>query len=638
MNLFRGVNKTPVKLGKELGRGGEGAVFPVIGAPGMVAKIYFKLPSPAKADKLRAMSKHASPALLRAAAWPLDVLSDESGALRGFLMARIDAREDLHELYSPKSRRRAFPNADFRFLVRVATNLARAFAQVHAQGNVIGDVNHGNALVGRDGTVVLIDCDSFQVRNTGRTFTCDVGVPLFTPPELAGRAFRGLARTSNHDSFGLAVLLFHLLYLGRHPFAGRFDHGDMPIERAIAESRFVYGANAAAQGMTAPPGTLPLDAFGEKVARLFEAAFAAPCDTPRPSPGAWIEALQELETELASCDFSVAHVRPRRAPDCCWCAHEKRTGMQVFGRQLVDAVTVSAMRIARMWDNIVAIPRPQAQPPLEQPKPGAHYFMAPDWLGSRARVYLGLSLVIFGLVALGVKPGGTPWSSLFYFGSAIACFWPFRKRPRHGNRVAVEAAVLRAREHVAALVNHWNSLSDDGRFEATLEKLEEVKQRLIDLPRLRADSIKVLAEKAAEVQRDRFLSLFRINKVTLPRLSDSDIAMLASHGIDSADDVLRRTTELPRLVDIWATRELQSWASDQVRKFSFDPARGLEPEDVREVDQLVHAQQEQFLATLDQGEKELRMLAEELQMRRESTRRDLDQARATLAEAEKELA
>ena len=264
--------------------------------------------------------------------------------------------------------------------------------------------------------------------------------------------------------------------------------------------------------------------------------------------------------------------------------------------------------------------------------------MARDWLGRQARMYLGLSLAIFGFVALGIRPGGTPWFSLLYFGSALACFWPFRKQRQKGKAGAAEVAVLSEREGVIALVNHWNALADGGRFDSTLKKLEDVKQRLVDLPGLRAASIKALAENAAKVQRNRFLSLFRIDRATLPRLTDSDIAMLASHNIDSADDVLRENNQLERLVGIWNARELDAWASAQEKKFAFDATRSLDPDDVREVDQLIQAQQEQLLAELEKGEKDLRLLVREMESRRESVRRDIEQARATLARAEKELA
>ena len=124
------------------------------------------------------------------------------------------------------------------------------------------------------------------------------------------------------------------------------------------------------------------------------------------------------------------------------------------------------------------------------------------------------------------------------------------------------------------------------------------------------------------MQRDRFLSLFRIDRATLPRLTDSDIAMLASHNIDSADDVLRENNQLERLVGIWNARELDAWASAQEKKFAFDATRSLDPDDVREVDQLIQAQQEQLLAELEKGEKDLRLLVREMESRRESVRRE----------------
>ena len=57
-----------------------------------------------------------------------------------------------------------------------------------------GRCQPGCILVSRQGTVKFIDCDSFQVSDGPRVFTCDVGVPHFTAPELQGKSFRGLQR------------------------------------------------------------------------------------------------------------------------------------------------------------------------------------------------------------------------------------------------------------------------------------------------------------------------------------------------------------------------------------------------------------------------------------------------------------
>ena len=360
MILRRASDGSQLRLGRELGRGGEGTVHEIPGTS-LVAKIYATAPTPIKVEKLWAMTRRSTPALQRLAAWPVDLLEDHAHRVRGFLMARVTAREDAHQLYSPKSRRRAFAQADVRFLVRAAANLARAFGAVHAAGHVIGDVNHGNALIGNDATVMLIDCDSFQVRDAaGRIFTCDVGVPLFTAPELQNRGFRGLRRARTHDAFGLAVLLFHLLFQGRHPYAGRFGDGEMPIERAIAESRFAYGPGAAARGMSAPPMTLPLDAFGPQIAGLFERSFAQPGTTTRPEPAEWVEALTTLEHELEPCAVSNAHAH-RRHESCCWCELERRAGVSLFGAtSLREELTQGA--IAALWSAVKAVQRPPKDP------------------------------------------------------------------------------------------------------------------------------------------------------------------------------------------------------------------------------------------------------------------------------------
>ena len=123
-----------VRLGRKLGQGGEGAIYEIVDQPELVAKIFHVPLSPSRAEKIRAMIAARSPALDRLTAWPIELLSLPTGEPVGLTMPRIVGYRDIHQLYSPKSRRAAFPAADWRFLVRAAANAARAFATVHAQG------------------------------------------------------------------------------------------------------------------------------------------------------------------------------------------------------------------------------------------------------------------------------------------------------------------------------------------------------------------------------------------------------------------------------------------------------------------------------------------------------------------------
>src|SRR5581483_11019597 len=226
-------NGEAVSLLSEVGRGGEGTVYEVADRQDIVAKIYNHSVDNDKALKLSSMADLCNDRLLGLSAWPTDILRDSNdGCTVGFLMQRIHGHKGIHVLYSPKSRLNEFPNAAWPFLLHAATNLARAFAVIHEHGHVIGDVNHGNVLVSTQAMVKLIDCDSFQIEAAGRTFACGVGVSTHTPPELQGVAFKDITRTINHDCFGLAVLIFQLLFMGRHPFSGQYSgQGEMTLER-----------------------------------------------------------------------------------------------------------------------------------------------------------------------------------------------------------------------------------------------------------------------------------------------------------------------------------------------------------------------------------------------------------------------
>ncbi len=129
-------------------------------------------------------------------------------------------------------------------------------------------------LVSEGATVALIDADSFQFTINGRAYPCVVGVPDFTPPELQGRDLKTVTRTKDQDHFGLAVAIFQLLAMGKHPYAGRFAGPDLTMGKSIAQNRFAFSIVRQAQTRTTPPpGSITLKDFPVPIAQAFEAAF-----------------------------------------------------------------------------------------------------------------------------------------------------------------------------------------------------------------------------------------------------------------------------------------------------------------------------------------------------------------------------
>ena len=369
MRTFRDLQGREAGLGRCLGQGGEGAVYSVPMWPRSVAKIYARRPDDHTRRKLQAMVELGTEELTSFAAWPQGLLLDpRTGAAVGFLMPRVDAHREIHALYGPTARKAAFPDASWAFLVRVARNLAAAFDAVHRHGHVIGDVNQGNVVVSRKATVRLIDCDSFQVTHLGQTYPCRVGVPLFTPPELQGQRLDSVQRTHDHDRFGLAVLVFHLLFMGRHPFTGRHRDRAVPVEAAIREGLFAFGQEARAQGWAPPPFSLVLEDVTRPVADLFERAFGrkAAGGGPRPSADEWARELDALEARLVLCGDDPRHVHARAKGSCPWCRIEEAGGPSFYF--LAQGSAPDAFDLAATWRAIEAVLSPGAAP-LPDPPP-----------------------------------------------------------------------------------------------------------------------------------------------------------------------------------------------------------------------------------------------------------------------------
>jgi DNA-binding helix-hairpin-helix protein with protein kinase domain len=633
-----------MSLGKKLGAGGEGAVYEVADGQGLAAKVYLGKVAEEQAAKLAAMIALRKDNLLPFSAWPTGSLHERPGGpLAGFVMQRIAGFKPIHSLYSPKSRMSEFPRADWTFLLSAATNLARAFAAIHAEGNiVIGDVNHGNVLVSDQALVKLIDCDSVQITAGGRTFLCGVGVSTHTPPELQGGSLRVL-RTPDHDLFGLAVLLFQLLFMGRHPFSGRYlGPGDLALERAIKEFRFAYGASAQARQMLPPPHAPDLSLVTPDVAPLFERAFApegAQKDR-RPSAAEWVSALGGLK--VRTCRVSPAHSYPTALSACPWCAIEGGAGILLFSVAGLHMPGLSgAFKLETVWAQILAVPSPglapaipqrTALPPIPSPATSA---------ARRARIQQTNIAWIVGISGplLAVVVSETMGGCFIPLLIAGVLFFLARLLAEKAGSARDEAqkSLVNEENRLKALQEAWRREASAAVFLDRQQALTKLRNDYLRLPAKRQKKIDQLQTNLEQAQLRRFLDRHRIDAVKIPGIGDGRRVTLESYGIETAGDVTYKAVlQVPGFGPA-LTRTLLDWKKSIGARFVFKPNAGVDPRDIAEVDRAIAARRSEIEKALVQGIGELRQVSQQVTVRRQALTAQIETALQAVAQAKADL-
>lgn len=645
-----------------LGVGGEGSVFDVPGRPAAVAKVYNAPQSKERSDKLVTMAAMATADLTKFAAWPTATLHKKPGGpVAGILMPKVVKCREIHHLYSVAQRKKDFPDADWGFLACAARNCAIAFEAIHQHGHVVGDVNQKNVLVSDKAIVQFVDCDSFQVRGPGgRIFRCGVGVPEYTPPELHGVSFRDVDRAIDHDLFGLAVLVFHLLMMGRHPFSGVYTGpGEMPLEKAIQKGLFAYARDAQARKMAPPPNTLPLALLDADVVTLFERAFApTPAHrTPqRPRAGEWRSALDGFLKRLKACPADSKHVYPAAAGACPWCRLLGAAGILFFlpGTARGQAAPVD---VATLWIQITGISfpeRPYARPPhspsaqatptplppnTPAPTPYPTLQVPPQGPAKPDLFldYIGLIGMIAGFVILFIAP---PVGAGCLVGFGVLWAGLFTQRTRRWNeaRERVRAETEKVKAYNDAVEAGWRAENVDWYREHRRRKkrLDEVESRLAELESKIRNSaaeekrrfsevgqvlrrakgehdnaqkdygveLADLAKNSQKIQIERHLDSLLIRSARLKSVTNDRILSLSSFGIETALDVEKLSrVKVPGIGPVLTTR-LFEWREASIR--GFRPQPGLPAALRASVDQRHQGQLKKSEAILANGPQQLR--------------------------------
>ena len=342
MAKYTDKNGNEVRIGKELGHGGEASVFAIEGNDSIVAKIYndsHKIDNK-KLKKLEKMCTLFDDSIAKYYAWPQRIIYSNNRAV-GFLMENINLSNSNQNpseyikfvnFYTWKYRRKLFPNAEYKFVVHAATNIAIAIYTLHEKDIVIGDINESNVFVNNiDTTIKLIDCDSYQIED----FLCDVGTLNYTAPELPNK-LRGVRRTKNNDYFALAVMIFQIL-VGIHPYFGLGNTHNDNLRLSITEGLYCYGKDAESKSISPQyPFSETYNALSEEIKNLFEQAFTS---TNRPTAKDWIDALSKYENELIPCSHDSHHFYHQSSKSCVWCEIQEK-GYYAFGKSNTPSVKI----------------------------------------------------------------------------------------------------------------------------------------------------------------------------------------------------------------------------------------------------------------------------------------------------------
>ena len=557
-------------LGKRIGKGGEGEVYALASNADLAVKIYTLKDLGERENKIKTMVTLGLAKQTALVAFPIDYVQNEKGEFIGFLMRLVSGHKPLHELYAPGSRKLHFPHADYRFLVRAALNVAKAIASVHKAGAVIGDINHSSLLISPKAVVALIDADSFQVSDKNKKYLCTVGVPEYTPPELQGHRLSSIVRATTHDAFGLAIVVFQLLFMGRHPFVGTIRSGEIPpLHENIKNYRYAYTTTRNV-GMDQPPGTPSISEFHQELANTFEKSFGPNSYLGRPSAEEWVKVLENLEKSLIKCDANPLHFFPSEANECPWCEMEHELATLLFLPYQFDTggnyVQISFDQLEAVWKEAELISIPENLHPIF---PSLNLEPSSDANNQKPNTSITFPYLmagILGIIAILVLNEAYKFLAIPLI---IWGFWPKKietapSYSRFSNAYEEAAAAFQSE------VQNWHSRIGVYAFLKLKNELLETKNSFRIINAEKETLIQNYKKNRYEKQLLAYLDRFAIVDANLKGIGPAKLATLSSYGIDTAADISRsRILNLPGFGEI-NSKPLIEWRVKKEKSFVYN--------------------------------------------------------------------
>ena len=392
-----------------------------------------------------------------------------------------------------------------------------------------------------------------------------------------------MERTANHDNFGLAILIFQLLFLGRHPYAGVYSgREDMPIEKAIVEYRFAYGRNAPLKAIAPPPNSVGFTVVPSEVAGLFEKAFSENGAKPsgRPGAGEWWGHLEQFEKRMRRCSADSVHSYYSGLSQCPWCRLEEHSGVLLF----LSADRITKIDLKREWQKVEAITPPGPIPPVS---PGTFIPRANplplsvqrslDFRNFRQLAGTGLIVTCTVLFLAEMFTDPPLLAGAIVIAAALFLIPGESDGVKHRRRTDLEST----RYLWNLWYKKWTAEAGDAAFHAQLSQLHELRWKYENLERGYRVGLLALEQSTKDRQQKKFLMRWSTDSCSHPRLTPAMKGHLMAAGVHSAADMtpvaLRRVPQL----DNTLINELLLWRERMEKNFLFDPSQGIDGTDLQ---------------------------------------------------------
>ncbi len=285
-----------------------------------------------------------------------------------------------------------------------------------------------------------------------------------------------------------------------------------------------------------------------------------------------------------NCSFDSVHVYFSQLTECPWCRIEDSGGPTFFvpagGQTIVSADRLAALD-ARIWDlpefRFADLPSQRLalpEVPVVRSKRAMPGRALPDWLS----VFMAASWVgcLAGAI-IGHATGGAVLGVATLISLALAATLIVNKQARSQRKVRDD--------YEAWLQNSLDTLSKRaqsleyqyGQREQAFNRSNDELKNEMQTYSTAAENIRDVIAQHQEVQKSEFLRgyLVRDYMRQIEGLTVSDVTMMESFGMDSANDVERmRLYGIPGL-DPEVVMELLQWRRDIEQKFVFNPEHGI---------------------------------------------------------------